>query len=197
MPTKQWVVIAALIMAMAGSSFSAANAAQKFNLKKRPTIQSKTPVPAARPDLAVETPAWSAPPKEGDAVGYASILNFVVVNKGKATAGASQVRVACTLLSGSLCPASLSGTLAAAPLDHGKPMGYAWPPASAEKWEPGQYKVDITVDFLNQVQEASETNNAVSFTGADPYTGGHYDLHYDGGSGWRQIRSYRNKVVLA
>ena len=162
MPTKQWVIIAALIMAMAGGSFSAANAAQKFNLKKSPAIQSTTPVPAARPDLEVETPAWSAPPKEGDAVGYASILNFVVANKGKAAAGPSQVRVACTSLSGSQCPASLSGTLAAVPLDHGKSMGYAWPPASAEKWEPGQYKVDITVDYLNQVQETSETNNAAS-----------------------------------
>jgi subtilase family serine protease len=156
---KQWVVFVGLVVAIALMNVATLNAAENLKVRKSPAVQAKTPGLVQLPDLVVEKPVWSAPPKAGDTVGASSILNIVVVNKGKASAKAHKLRITCTSLSGNNCPTALSGTLAISALDPGKSAAYAWPSFSSEKWEPGKYRLNFSVDYLNQVQESSEINN--------------------------------------
>jgi subtilase family serine protease len=161
---RQWVVFAGLVMAIALMNASNLNAAENFKLRKSQPPSLKTPGPVKLPDLVIKTPSWSAPPKEGQTVGTASILNIVVANEGTASAKAHKLRVSCTSLTGNSCPASLSGVLAVSPLNAGQSMTYAWPPASAEKWKSGKYRLKFAADYMNRVQESSETNNTAFLT---------------------------------
>jgi hypothetical protein len=114
----------------------------------------------AKPDLVVKTPTWSYPPREGDAIGTLSILNLTVSNPGSAAAGDSQLNITCQPLGGASCPGALNGTINVQPLDPGQSMTYAWPPASSDKWSPGQYRLTFTADGAHQVPELNESNNA-------------------------------------
>lgn len=112
-------------------------------------------------DLVVKTPSWSSPPKAGDPIGTASVLNLTVLNQGIAAAGASKLKIACQPLGSTSCPGGLAGTIDIQPLDPGQSMAYAWPPANlSEKWVPGQYRLTFSADFANQVPESNEANNA-------------------------------------
>ena len=115
----------------------------------------------ALPDLVVKPPSWSSPPKAGDPIGTASVLNMTVLNQGSAAAGASKLKIACQPLGGTGCPGGLDGTIDIQPLDPGQSMTYAWPPANiSEKWVPGQYRLTFSADDAKQVAESNEPNNA-------------------------------------
>lgn len=114
----------------------------------------------AATDLVVKTPSWSSPPKAGDPIGTASVLNMTVLNQGSAAAGVSKLKIACQPLGGTGCPGGLDGTIDIPPLDPGQSMTYAWPAANpAEKWAPGQYRLTFSADVAHQVSELNETNN--------------------------------------
>ena len=114
----------------------------------------------AATDLVVKTPSWSSPPKAGDPIGTASVLNMTVLNQSSAAAGASKLKIACQPLGGTGCPGGLDGTIDIQPLDPGQSMTYAWPPANlAEKWASGQYRLTFSADVAHQVSELNETNN--------------------------------------
>ena len=151
-------MVLALILAVSGPY------AEGDTLKPIKPIQ-KAGKPAATsiqvlPDLVAATPSWSSPPREGDPIGSASILNITVKNQGIAAAGASRLKIACQMLTGPGCPDGLEGAIDIPPLAPTQSMNFAWPPANfAEKWVPGQYRLTFTTDFTSQVPESSETNN--------------------------------------
>jgi CARDB protein/Ser-Thr-rich glycosyl-phosphatidyl-inositol-anchored membrane family protein len=115
----------------------------------------------ALPDLVVKPPSWSSPPKAGDPIGTASVLNLTVLNQGSASSGASKLKIACQPLGGTSCPGGLEGTIDIQSLNPGQSMTYAWPPANlSEKWVPGQYRLSFSADDAKQIAESNEPNNA-------------------------------------
>ena len=132
----------------------------------KPTVAPITQkVRKALPDLIIKTLSWSSLPKVGDTVGMASSLSIGIQNQSSGDAGDSKIKISCQTLSGSSCPSALNGTIDVQPLDHGQTMNYACPYASpATKWGIGKYKITVSADFANQVQETSETNNSRQLT---------------------------------
>lgn len=140
------------------------DAAENPRLKENPAITNGTLPAPLLPDLTITQANWSSTPRDGDTVGTSSILNIGIMNKGRAAAGASRIKIECTALSSNSCPSELNGTPSFSPLGPGESAGLAWPPLSSQKWPSGTFRLDIFVDHGNAVREANERNNGRQLT---------------------------------
>jgi hypothetical protein len=149
---------------LSGVAYS--GAAQRMPNTTGPAVKSSIPAKAKAADLTVQSAAWSRPPKEGDSVGGSTILNILVANKGNAPVAGSALKIECTALTGTKCPAAVRGTTNIPALGPGKSTMLPWPSMSSEKWAAGRFRLNIRADALNQIKESNEKNNTaqVNFT---------------------------------
>ncbi|MEJ2157774.1 MAG: CARDB domain-containing protein, partial [Desulfobacteraceae bacterium] len=159
-----WILVAAVILLLVNAPFS--GAAAKTLFKKKANTPSIAPAGGEKPDLELKPLKWSKTPRQGDTVGRTSILNIIVVNKGKAASRNCKIQIRCTSLSGGNSPSSINGVLALSALNPGKSISLSWPSMSAEKWPAGTFKISAQADSQNIVKESNETNNKkyLSFT---------------------------------
>ncbi len=155
-------LVAGSVLVVFFLNLSVAYSAQssRTDVTRNPSV-SRTIDPATiKPDLVVQTPAWSSNPKAGDVVGTSSILNITVKNTGNSSAGASLLKIECSPMTGTACPTALNGSINVQSLGSGQAMTFAWPSATPSQiWAPGKYRLVFKADASNQVMESSEANN--------------------------------------
>jgi hypothetical protein len=156
----RWLGILTMIVGLLLSGVVFSVAAQKTLKKSTPKVKSTIPMRDKAADLAIPKAAWSKPPREGDPVGGSPILSVMVANKGSAPANGSALKIECTALTGSKCPASVKGTVNVPALGPGKSTMISWPSLSSEKWPAGRFRLNIKADAQNRIKESNERNNA-------------------------------------
>ncbi len=135
----------------------------------------RTPAPAVKPsvppmptiDLAVTDLGWSNSLKPGHIVGQNSILNFTLKNLGTAPSGNFIVKFTCPN-----CPPSMTGTQNVPSLAPGAGLGRNWPSPAAvpEKWNAGNYTLELVVDPDKAINDIDRVNNrkTLNFTVQGP-----------------------------
>ena len=129
----------------------------------RPAMPGNGAAPATgAADLLLQSAQWSAPPAAGQQLGRNSILNIYVSNAGNVAAPATQLLVICEALEGTPCPAGLINTLNVPPLGPNQGQGMAWPAMSEAVWAAGKYRLVLSLDPQQQVQESNDSNNKMT-----------------------------------
>jgi len=151
------ITVTAVVLLFVNAPFS--SAAAKTLFKKKANVTSIAPTGIDKPDLELKPIKWSKPLKQGDTVGSSSILNIIIVNKGRAVSRDAKIQIRCTSLSGGNSPSSTNGFLDLSALNPGKSISFSWPSMSSEKWPAGTFKISVHADSQNIVRESNESNN--------------------------------------
>ena len=153
----KWVLGWTLLLASAlpGQAADPAHPGLKTQLKKPPALQSATPIPVPKPDLAITSMAWSYPIREGDKIGMSSILNLLIANRGGVETPPTTVRFVCT----GGCPAVLTGSRPVPMIPAGQNLGINWPDGLLATWPSGTFTLEAVVDPSGQVADSNRSNN--------------------------------------
>jgi hypothetical protein len=153
----KWVLGWTLLLASAlpGQAADPAHSGLKTQLKKTPALQSATPIPVQKPDLAITSMAWSNPIREGDKIGMSSILNLLIANRGGVETPPTTVRFVCT----GGCPAVLTGSRPVPMIPAGQNLGVNWPDGLLATWPSGTFTLEAVVDPSGQVADGNRSNN--------------------------------------
>ncbi len=156
----RWLGFLTMIVGLLLSAVVFSAAAQKTLDTSTPKVKSTIPTRDKAADLTIPKAAWSKPPREGDTVGGSPILSVMVANKGSAPADGSALKIECTALTSSKCPASVKGSINVPALGPGKSTMISWPSLSSEKWPAGRFRLNLQADAQNRIKESNERNNA-------------------------------------